>query len=79
MYVYVFKSCVSISARTVAVFSSMRSLINGEYKQSIPCGFYSTMTKQTMNELNTDPEFFTQVPRIGNSFAFMVLNRQNDC
>lgn len=79
MCVYVFQSCVSISARTGAVFSSMRGLINGEYKRSSPCGFYSTMTKPTMNEPNRDPEFFTQVPRIGNSFAFMVLNRQNDC
>lgn len=61
MCLYMFESCVSISIRTVIpVFSSTGSLINWEYKWSIPSGFCSWMTKPT--RIHTDTEFFLPLP-----------------
>lgn len=76
MCVYVFKSCVSISLRTVIiVFSSTGNLINWEYKRSIQSGFCFWMTKPTRIHTDAqssypppivpqDSDFFKQVLRV---------------
>ena len=82
------KQCIHFCNNCDIVFSSTRSLRNRENKRSISFGFYSTMTKLTMNELHIDPKFFTQVLRVkisglcvgwaGKFFCFQDLKRKND-